>query len=508
MTVKRILICGLHQESNSFNPKLADFSDFDIFESENVCPENESLPLIYKGIFEAFDSSKELLSKNDISVETIGGPVFYASSGGPVDHRVVDDFSVKLLSSLKNAGNVDGIIIALHGATTSDKSEDVCGDIIKTVRERCGNSVLISSAFDLHANITEKIMRGSDYLSGYQRYPHLDIKETGYRAAERIIEDLTGFKTKTVRVTLPLMAPAHAYTTESDPLKTLMKKAKKYKEQGTITDYNIFQVQPWLDVKEMASSVVICAEDRKIAEKIATQLAKEEFEIKEKLSGEKLLSVEEIIQKVFTEKTDKPIIMADASDSPNAGACGDSAFVLEKLLPYKDEITAAVGLIDTPAVNKAFEVGVGGTADFMLGGTVAPELSKPVKVKCTVRSLTDGRFKNCGIQERGKDFCLGRTAVISIGKISVHIIERGRMGDPAFYRSFGIEPEFCDLISVKACTSFRAAYKDISDRIYNVDTPGAAGCVLTKMNYKNIKRPFYPFDEISYDLVSEPKCFR
>lgn len=506
--MRKIFVCGLHQESNTFNPELADFNCFDIFEAESVCSENQNLPLIYKGIFEAIDNYISILSDNNISVETVGGPVFYASSGGPVDHRVVDDFSFKLLSSIKKAGNVDGIVIALHGATTSDQSEDVCGDIIKAVRETAGDGVLISSAFDLHANITEKIIKNSDFVSGYQMYPHLDIKETGYRTAERILEAFLGKKTKTIRVALPLMAPAHAYTTDSEPLKALMKKAKKYKEQGTITDYNIFQVQPWLDVKEIASTVVICSENEDTATKVAQELAEEEFAIRNDILGKKLFSVEEIIKMAIDNKSGKPIIIADASDSPNAGACGDSAYVLEKLLPYKDTISAAVGLIDIPAVEKAFCVGVGNTAEFTLGATVAPELSKPVRVRATVQSLHNGFFKNYGQQERGKEFRLGKTAVISVGKIMIHIIEMGRMGDPAFYRSFGIEPEFCDLVSVKACTSFRAAYKGISDRIYNVDTPGAAGCVLKNMNYKNIPHPFYPFDEITRDVISSAKCFR
>ena len=497
--MKKILICGFHEESNTFNPLLADKDYFDIYEARDVNAKNDKLPLIFKGIFSAV---------NGAPVEIVGGPVFYASSGGPVDHRVIEEFMDKTFSSLKKAGKVDGVLMALHGATTSDKSEDVCGDMIETVRKAVGEKTLISSAFDLHANITSKIRRNSDFITGYQTYPHLDMRETGFRAAECLLKSLMGLKTVTVCIGVPQMAPAHAYTTDTRQLARLMQKAEKFKTDKTIEDYSIFQVQPWLDVKETASAVVVRAQDARVAKKVARELANDEFEIRKDLLGENLLSVEDVIRKTMANKTGKPVILADAADSPNAGACGDSAYVLEKLLPYKDTVVAAIGLIDVPAVEKAYTIGVGNTAAFTLGATVAPKLSKPITVKATVQSLHDGHFQNIGPQEKGKDFYLGRTAVLRIGKILLHIIERGRMGDPAFYSAFGIEPEKCDLICVKACTSFRAAYRDIAGEICNADTPGAAGCVLTKMCYEKLPRPFYPFDEITQDSILEAKCCR
>lgn len=506
--MKRIFVCGFHQESNTFNPQLAGYNCFDIFEASDVNCKNEKLPLIFKGVFEAIRDLKEVLSENGISLEIIGGPVFYASSGGPVDHRVAEEFMNKTLASLEKAGKVDGVVMALHGATTSETSDDVCGDMIESVRKAVGEQALISSAFDLHANITAKIIKNTDYISGYQTYPHLDMRETGYRATECIIKGVMGLDAETVCVSVPQMAPAHAYTTGTKRLAELMRKAQGLKEEKIIEDYSIFQVQPWLDVKEISSTVVIRAKTLEIAERVASELASDEFNIRKELLGNKLLSVEEVIEKAINNKTGKPIILADAADSPNAGACGDSAYVLKKLLPYKNSLNVAIGLIDIPAVERAYQIGVGNSAEFTLGATIAPELSRPVKVKATVQSLNDGHFKYTGPQEHGKEFFLGRTAVISIGKIMLHVIERGRMGDPAFYGAFGIEPEKCDLVCVKACTSFRAAYKDIASEICNANTPGAAGCVLTDMRYKNIPRPFYPFDEITRVLISDAKCCR
>ncbi len=235
-------------------------------------------------------------------------------------------------------------------------------------------------------------------------------------------------------------------------------KKEAFKKEKKIENYSIFQVQLWLDVNGTASMIVVRGRDKETAGKVAAELALLEFEIRKDLLGGTLLSVDDVIRKAIRNKTGKPVVLADAADSPNAGACGCSAYILEKLLPYKDILTTAIGLIDIPAVEKTYKVGVGNTADFTLGAAIAPELSKPITVNATVKSLDDGHFKYTGPQEHGKEFFLGRTAVLSIGKIFLHAIERGRMGDPAFYDAFGISPKKCDLVCIKACTSFRAAY--------------------------------------------------
>ena len=61
---------------------------------------------------------------------------------------------------------------------------------------------------------------------------------------------------------------------------------------------------------------------------------------------------------------------------------------------------------------------------------------------------------------------------------------------------------------MKACTSFRAAYEPISALICNTITPGAAGVELTMLPFKNIPKPFYPFQEITEDMIPAPVCLR
>jgi microcystin degradation protein MlrC len=92
--------------------------------------------------------------------------------------------------------------------------------------------------------------------------------------------------------------------------------------------------------------------------------------------------------------------------------------------------------------------------------------------------------------------------------VRIHLVCKGLIGDLGFYRAFGTEPSDCQLVCVKACTSFRAGYAPISHAIYNANTHGAAGCSLKELPYKNLPKPFYPFEEIGEEDISHAKIYR
>lgn len=501
-TKNRIFMCGIHQESNSFNPILTPIGMFDITDGCDVKKSFINSKTSTGGVVATLEAEKD--------VEVIYSTVMRAPSGAPLEASVTENFLMTVLCDLKKAGKLDGVALSLHGATMSEVSDDVCGDVIEEIRKEVGEYIPISAAFDLHANITEKIMKNTDYICGYLEYPHIDQYETGVRSAKLLLRHLNGAPAKTARVTIPMIAPAHAYTTKDGKLLELVSKAKAMVESGRILDYTLFEVQPWLDAKEMAATIIVIAKDESTAKAAARELALENFKIRKDLIGKPLMSVGDVIKKALTNKTGKPIVLVDSADSRGAGSTADSAAVLEELIPYCDQLKCAVSVSDAPAVDKAFALGVGKRADFTLGATVAPELSKPVEIKdALVRSLHNGYFTCKGPISRGGISYCGKVAVLQIGKILIQVSADSRNeGERGFYSGFGIDPELCDIVSVKACTSFRAGYEPIAAEICNTATPGAAGTVLTQLPYKHRPVPMYPFEEISESDVSQAKCYR
>ena len=499
---KKVFLCRFSQESNAFNPLLAEEKDFTIIKKPtSTMLEDGTCGLMAQGAY-------EVLSKNGL--EVILGDFYWAGSGAPINEEVINAFIDSTIQDIKNIKDLSAVCIVMHGASMSKFSDDVCGDIIESIRKVVGNNVIISVSFDLHANVTEKTMLNADYVSGYQTYPHLDLYETGRRSAERIVDFFNGKKYYMAMAKVPMIAPAHAYTTSTRELKKLMDKAKRYKESGKIIDYSIFQVQPWLDVKEFASTVIITAKDKETALSIANELAVDEFNLRKDLQGKSLISVEEVVLEALNNKTGKPVVLCDSADSPNAGANGDSAFVLEKLLPYKDKLKCALAVVDSKAVDKAYSLGVGNSGDFVIGGAIAPKLSNPVTIKnATVVTLSDGLFTRVGPQEKGRKEDNGLTAVIKTGNIYIHLSYKGKIiGDRGYFTSVGIDVTKMDLVSVKACTSFRAGYEPISAKICNAVTKGAAGTDLLSLPFTKRPKPLYPFEEIEKSDITKAKIYR
>jgi len=498
---KKVFLCGLHQESNSFNPVLATFESFRCLRGDELITLGKDAGYTIFGMVEGLST---------YGITPLCGSYLNAGSGGPIDAAVYESFMGETLADIKKAGKLDGVLVELHGATLSNKSIDVCGDILESIRNLVGEDVVVSASCDLHAKVTEKMAKNADFISGFQAYPHIDLYETGKRAAEVLCAKMGGKNLKMARVSLPVIAPAHGYTTTAGNLKTLMEKGFLLKKEGTIFDFSIFQVQPWLDSPDVASSVLVIADDEERAKTVATDLALEEFSIRKELQGQALLTIEEVIQKALANKSGKPIVLVDSADSSNAGACGDSAAVIEALLPYQNVLKAAVDVKDAPAAEKAFSLGVGAVADFTLGATLAPELSKPVLVKnAKVKSLHEGSFERFGPQAKGNICRIGKTAVLEVGKLLIHVSANAQAnGDLNFYRGFGIDPLAQQLVNIKACTSFRAGYEPVSEEICNTSTPGAAGTVLKDLPFKKRPVPLYPFEEITEQDITEPKCYR
>ena len=512
MAKERIFLCGFHQETASFNPVPTTKEMYMVRSSgcgqeliDNVRPGGARRSTIYGSMIAGLVDVAE-----ENGYEVHAGWDIGANSGGAVERSVVDWFIEDTLARLRAVLPVKAVLLCLHGATQSEESNDVCGDILTAIREVVGEETVIAAGCDLHANVTEKMMRAADCISGYQTYPHLDFYSTGRRAATLAMRKLQGQPTVTAWTALPQIAPAHGYTTTQGGFKQLMEKGFAMVEAGEILDFSLFQMQPWLDVDVAGSAVLVTAETAEKAAAVAADFAKAEFALREELQGPRLWTIAEVVQAAIDNPEDKPVVLVDSADSPGAGSNGDSAAVLAYLLPHRETLRAAVTVADRAAVEKAFALGVGGRADFVLGGTVAPSLSTSVEVKdCVVKSLHSGDFMLEGPANRGARANMGRAAVLQAGQLLILVNHLGNnCRDPQFYRSAGIEPTLCRLVDIKACTSFRAAYEPIAAQICNTITPGAAGVELKLLPFKNVPQTFYPFSEITEDMIPAPVVLR
>ena len=328
---KRVLLCEFYQESNTFNPQKSDLDDFKVVRLAEGNAYYSSLK------DETSCSSCGFIKAiEEADAEVVPAISMYGCARGKVTERAFD-YYVERLKSYLAKGNFDAVFCSLHGATVAENHPDACGDILSIIRANVGNEMVVSACYDLHANITDALKRACDIICGYQTYPHIDIFETGYRAGQLGMRLLNGERLYQAISSVPVLCPPSGYTTDTEPFKSVMIIGKTAFEKKQIEDYSVFNVQPWMDIPEISSTVVVIAKDPEIAKETADSMANRFFESKEELKPN-LKDLDFIIDAAEKGDVPKPVILSDPSDRPNGGSVGDSVFHANRLKERKSKL--------------------------------------------------------------------------------------------------------------------------------------------------------------------------
>src|SRR5262249_9137457 len=142
----------------------------------------------------------------------------------------------------------------------ADDFPDVEGEVLRAVRQVIGPEVPLVATLDLHANITETMVREADALVLYHTAPHIDVFETGQRGASVLRRILVQrARPVTAFQKIPLVVPAERANTEdstsvSYPLK---RRLQELEARPGVLAAGLATVQPWLDIPDLGSAVVV-----------------------------------------------------------------------------------------------------------------------------------------------------------------------------------------------------------------------------------------------------------
>lgn len=485
----KILITELRQESNSFNPVPSGLEYWKsgwLLEPEEAYKTLRNVECAVGGMIEVLEASPQ-------RPELVFGPAFVSQSGGPAAPEVMEAYLQRLIPVIEANLPLDAVLFSFHGALQTTQFDDAEGEVAARVRELVQPGCLLAASLDMHAYVSEEFVAAVDVICGYHTYPHTDFAETGRRTARLALRAMTSDLPPAMAWSpVPMMVSASAYNTLSGPFRELSFYAQGLVDNGELLDFSIFQMQPWLDVARPNSAVIAIAADAAKAERYARDLSERLYALRSHFRPD-LRDIDSIIDRAEDPAARRPVILVDSADSPNAGAPGDSMAVARRLLERKSTILSATVVRDPHAVQRAFEIGVGGEGEFTIGGSIDPNA---VQLTATgyVRSLHDGAFRQEFVGHSGKTARIGRSAVIRFGNLDVLVCQTiVAPGDPQLYRAFGIEPLLYDLVVVKANTSFRVGYAKIAGEIYEADTPGAAAADLMRLPFKKHSRNVYPW---------------
>jgi len=491
----RIAIGQLWQETNTFNPlptTRRDFEDFGVLRGDDLVRQMADTNEL-GGFIQSLLTWRE-------RPEIVGLVRLPAWPSGPATAETFDWLRDELRQALARQPPVDAVLLALHGAMVAVGHPDVEGEILAAVRQVIGPHVPLVATLDLHAHVTETMVRTADALVLYHTAPHIDVVETGQRATKllrRILVD--GARPMTAWQRIPAVAPAERANTQ-DPASVsyaLREMLVELESRPKVLAAGLATVQPWLDVPQLASAAVVVTDgDAELARGLCAQVA-DAFWQKRRDYLPDLTPLVDAVRIAHEESRRGLVVLSDGADATTSGAPGDGTAILGELLKYDWTRPALVALVSPEAVAAAERAGEGAALQLTLGGVRDTRHSQPIEVSVHVERVFDARFVLSGHLGCNLKIDMGRSAVLRHG--NVRIVATSRSGphfSPELFRAGGLDPFAASVLVAKSPCGFRAAYADHAAKILLVQSPGCAPLDFWNYPYAQIDRPLWPWDDM------------
>ncbi len=489
----RLVLAQMKHETNTFSPVPTPLARFG---------HGRDRPWEGREAYEEFKGTGTALGAFIDLAERAGAEVVLpvaaqAWPSGRVAEEAYEFIAGKIVDAVK--GGCDGVLLDLHGAMVTERFDDGEGELLARIR-RVAPKVPIGVAHDMHANLFPAAARCATSLAGYQTYPHVDMYETGIRAASPIFSLLSG----NVKPVLafghkPMLPHVMRQSSLDSPNREIQARAKEMEKQGALSA-TFFVGFPHADIAYAgASSVVVTDNDPQLARRYCDELLDMAWQQRAAFvyQPEKL---ESSIQKAKI-LGGKPVILLDHYDNCASGGTMDTMTVLAAMLEARLEDAAAFAVCDPGAAAKLAEAGIGARVTLALGGkTDLPSLGlkgEPLEVSGTVKRVVDGLYRNEGPMARGEQMDMGRTAVLDTGRVEIVVVSRQvEPFDIAAFRAVGIDPSSKRYLMLKSRVHWRAGLGPIARGVIECAGTGVCTSDYSQLHFRKVRRPAYPLDDM------------
>ena len=424
-----------------------------------------------------------------------------AIPGGLVSQEAYEYFSGHLLEGIQAAGAIDGVLLHLHGAMVTDQLDDGEGHLLESVRRVIGPEVPIVTTLDLHANLTPRIIQNCTAMTGYDTYPHVDMYDRAFEAADILVRIIRGEIRPAMALERPrLITPLQSQVTTRDtPMKRIIDRVHRLEADPRVISIAAFGGFPFSDIEPAGFSCVVVTDgDQELADQFAKEIADSAL-----AEGRNWIvhptPPEEAVRRAMAAERG-PVILADIADSGAGGTAGDATVTLKTLLELGARNAAVCSISDQEAIDICLAAGVGAEVSMLVGGKRDKLHGDPVSITGKVRLIHEGSFVRGGPMGRGVVQTVGRCVVVEIGGrdgIELMLTEhRAHPNDLQYFRAFGIEPTARQMLVLKSAAHYRAAFDPIASETIEVDAPGITSPRLERYDYKKIRRPIFPLDQV------------
>jgi microcystin degradation protein MlrC len=292
----------------------------------------------------------------------------------------------------------------------------------------------------------------------------------------------------------PLAVNIERQLTADPPCRPLYDRADAMLREPGVLSNSLLLGFPYADVAEMGSAAIVVTDsDRPRAQRLVNDLARTWWNARQEFVGE-MIGVEQAVEQAA--RLDGPVCLLDMGDNVGGGSPGDGTEIAH-VLHRRAVGPAFVCLCDPEAVARAQAAGVGASVRLRVGATTDRQHGAPLEADFKVRGLYEGRFEETQPRHGGiTRFDQGPTAVIETAAGLTVMLTTRRMVPFSLSQltSCRLEPARFRVLVTKGVHAPVAAYAPVCKHLIRVDTPGVTCADMTKLEYRQRRRPMFPFE--------------
>ena len=491
----RLLIAMMKHETNTFSPVPTPLARFG----------NGPGPLYGAAAVDAYRGTGTGLGAYlDLAAREGAEIVLPVAAGAPPSRPVEDAAYAEITDRICEAaaeGRYDGIMLDLHGAMVTQSLEDGEGQFLKRLRTIVPETP-IAVALDMHANLYDEIIANATVVAGYRTYPHIDTYETARLAGEILLRAMRG-EVRPVMAwgNVPMLPHVMRQGTDDHPNKELQHRCAAMSEEGALAA-SLFTGFPHADITNAGLSAVVVADgDRELAERLRDELLDRAWVEREAF----VYRIEPLEGSIARAKAmsrrpgEGPIVLLDHYDNCASGGTMDTTAVLAAIIRQGLEDVAVFAIYDPEAVAQAIAAGIGARVTLSIGGKIAmpaiPTESPPLTVTGTVKTISNGQYRNRGPMARGLQMDMGPAVVLDTGAVEIALISRHvEPSDLNCLLALGIDPMQKRFVMLKSRIHWRAGLGKLAKAV--VDCAGVGVCTSDygQLRFTKVRRPIYPLD--------------
>jgi microcystin degradation protein MlrC len=361
--------------------------------------------------------------------------------------------------------------------------EDAEGDWIAAARAVVGPDCPIAASYDLHGNVSERVIDALDMFAAYRTAPHIDVDETKARACAMLVDAIrTSVRPFLTWARIPVILQGERTSTVDEPAASLYARLAEIDARPGIREASLMVGYAWADEPRCTACAVLTGTDAETMQTAAAELAQAYWAARDDFAFGPVTDTIEACLDEATRAMTRPVIVADSGDNPTAGGVGDRAELLAELLRRGFDDALVAGIADPPATDACYAAGVGATVPLRIGASLDPAGSAPVQASAEILFLLPA------------DIAAERQAVVRIGGVTVVLTGRRRpFHEIADFARLGLDPAAVRLLVVKS-GYLAPALAAIANPNLMALSAGVVPQDLTTLPVRHIPRPTFPWD--------------